>query len=194
VATLDPPHERDLPEPAVGIEQSRLLGAWYVLITNYGFWRERTHPQLEYTPLSPDAYGRARFLDSLRYRQADMLGRVQRKLLVGIDVAEREGQFTWRGKGPLWLIKSRWCVPLIDPNYRWMVTFFARSNVGTAPGLDICTRDPSIPQATLDEILAAIREHPFLGVPGQPGKPRRCDGLFAAVQDWVPPAPYRLNV
>lgn len=184
----------DLPEPAASIESSRLMGAWYILVTNYGFWRERTHPQIEYTPLSPDADGRARFLDSLRYRQGDLLGRVQRKLLAGTDVAEREGQYTWRGKGALWVIKSRWCVPLVDANYRWAVTYFARSNVGTAPGLDIYTRDPSISQANLDEILAAIREHPFLGASDRPGRPRRCEGLFATVQDWVPPSPYRLSV
>jgi hypothetical protein len=184
----------DLPEPAPGIEHSRLLGSWYVLITNYGFWRERTHPHIEYSPLSPDANGRARMLDSLRYRQADMLGRVQRKLLVGIDVAEREGQFQWRGQGMLWVIKSRWCVPLVDPNYRWIVNYFARSNVGNAPGLDILTRDPSISQATLDGILGAIREHPFLSAADRPGRPRRCDGLFATVQDWIPPSPYRLSV
>jgi hypothetical protein len=184
----------DLPEPATGIEQSRLMGAWYILITNYGLWRDRTHPHIEYSPISPGSDGRARFLDSLRYRQADMLGRVQRKLLVGVDVAERDGQFAWRGKGALWVIKSRWCVPLVDQNYRWAVTYFARSNVGTAAGLDIYTRDPSISQATLDEILAGIREHPFLGVSDRPGRPRRCEGLFATVQDWIPPSPYRLSV
>jgi hypothetical protein len=184
----------DLPEPAAGVEPARLMGAWYILITNYGFWRERTHPRIEYSPLEPDVDGRACFLDSLRYRQADMLGRVQRKLLVGTDVAERQGQFAWRGKGLLWLIKSRWCVPLIDPDGRWLVTYFARSNVGTAPGLDIYTRDPSISQATLDEVLAAIREHPFLGDSDRPGRPRRCEGLFATVQDWVPPSPYRLSL
>jgi hypothetical protein len=184
----------DLPEPASGIESSRLMGAWYILVTNYGFWRERTHPQIEYSPLEPDSDGRARFVDSLRYRQGDLLGRVQRKLLEGIDVAEREGQFTWRGNGVLWVIKSRWCVPLVDPNYRWAVTWFARSNVGTAPGLDIYTRDPVISQAMLDEILASIREHPFLGASDRPGQPRRCEGLFATMQDWVPPSPYRLSV
>jgi hypothetical protein len=183
----------DLPEPAPDIELSRLMGAWYILITNYGFWRARTHPRIEYDPLEPDVAGRPRFRDSLRYRQSDLLGRVRRKLLVGVDVAEREGQFVWRGEGLMRLIKSRWCVPLVDPNDRWAVTWFARSNVGTAAGLDIYTRDPSIPQALLDEILAQIRAHPFLGVPDRPGQARRCDGLFATVQDWIPPEPYRLD-
>jgi hypothetical protein len=182
----------DLPEPALAIEPSRLMGAWYLLITNVAFWRERTHPQVEYVQLPPEADGRVRFSDTLRYRQGDLLGREQRRSMEGIDVAERAGQFAWRGKGAWWVIKTRWCVPVVDPNYRWAVAYFARSNVGTAPGLDIFTRDPSISQATLDAILSAIREHPFLGVAEQPGRPRRCDGLFATKQDWVPPSPYRL--
>jgi hypothetical protein len=182
----------DLPEPAAGFEPSRLMGSWYILVTNYALWRERTHPHVEYSPLPPDTDGRARFLDSLRYRQGDLLGRVQRRLLEGIDVVEREGQFVWRGKGAMWVFKNRWCVPLMDPGQRWVVTYIARSNVGSSPGIDICTRDPTISQATLDQILAAIREHPFLGSSDRPGQPRRCDGLFATVQDWVPPSPYRL--
>lgn len=182
----------DLPEPASGIETPRLMGAWYILITNYGFWRGRTHPRIEYDPLEPDADGRTRFRDSLRYRQRDLLGRPKQKVLVGVDVSERPGQFTWRGDGLLRVIKSRWCVPIVDPDYRWAVTWFARSNVGTAAGLDIYTRDPSIPQALLDDILAKMRAHPFLGRPDRPGQPRRCDGLFATVQDWIPPEPYRL--
>lgn len=184
----------DLPESAANFQQSRLMGSWYLLVTNHGFWRQRTHPHIEYSPLEPDPDGHSRFLDSVRFRQSDFLGRAQRRSIVGVDVAERDGQFVWRGKGALWVFKSRWCVPLIDPDHRWVVSYIGRSNVGTPPGLDICTRDPTISQATLDRILAAIREHSFLGAPDRPGQPRRCEGLFATVQDWVPPTPYRLDV
>jgi hypothetical protein len=184
----------DLPETAPGFEQSRLMGSWYVLASNSGLWRQRTHPHIEYSPLPPDADGRPRFLDSLRFRQNDLLGRAQRRMIVGIDVAEREGQFVWRGKGALWVCKSRWCVPLVDSNYRWVVTYIARSNLGVASGVDICTRDPTVSQSTFDQILAAIGAHPFLSAPEKPGRPRRCDDLVATVQDWAPPIPYRLDV
>lgn len=181
----------DLPDPAPDIADAWLLGAWYILFTNHGFWQRRTHPRVEYTALEPDG-DRPRMLDALRFRQVDMLGREQRKLLLGVDVAERPGQYLWRGQSVLKVIKRRWCVALIDPEQRWLVAWFARANVGTAPGLDICTRDPSISQALLDEILAQIRAHPFLGQSDRRGQPRRCDGLFATVQDWIPPRPYRL--
>lgn len=184
----------DLPEPAPGIETSRFMGAWYILFSNATFWRQRTHPRVDYSELSIDDEGRTRFVDSLRYRQGDLLGREQRKSVFGVDVVERAGQFSWRGKGTLFVVKGRWSVPLIEPDYRWAVAYFARSNVGSGPELGIYTRHPTISQATLDQILAAIHEHPFLAAAERPGQPRRCDGLFATVQDWVPPLPYRLRV
>jgi hypothetical protein len=42
----------------------------------------------------------------------------------------------------------------------------------------------------LDEVLAQVRAHPFLS--GEEAGRLRCAGLFATVQDWRPPQPYRL--
>lgn len=178
---------KKLPEPATNLELSRLMGAWYLLITNYEFWRERTHPRIEYDLLEPAGDGRLRFRDSLRYRGHDLLGRPQQRRLAGVDVAEDGGAFVRRGDGLMRLLPSRWCVPLIDPNYRWVITWSRRSSVGTGAGLDIYTRDPWIPQVLLDEILAEVNAHPFLGTG------RRARGLFATIQDWIPPQPYRLG-
>lgn len=177
----------DLPEPAPDFDLPAFMGAWYILVTNYGFWRERTHPRIEYAPLStsePEA-----FSDQLRFRQLGLLGR-RAKLLAGTDRVVRPGEFIWRGAGLLGFVRSRWCVPLIDPAGQWAITYFARSNIGTAPGMDVYTRAPSISQPTLDEVLDQVRAHPFLG--GEEGGRRRCEGLFATVQDWRPPKPYRL--
>ena len=38
--------------------------------------------------------------------------------------------------------------------------------------------------------LEQVRAHAFLG--GEEAGRRRCEGLFATVQDWRPPKPYRL--
>ncbi len=80
---------------------------------------------------------------------------------------------------------SRLSVALLDPDDRWAVLWHGRSTLGSAAGIDIHTRDPSIPQARLDRILAAIAEHPFLAP--------RSAGLFATKQHWFPPEPYRLE-
>ncbi len=179
----------DLPEPSPAFELERFMGTWTILVTNYGFWRERTHPRIEYTRL-PGASPR-RFSAHLRYRQVGLLGE-RSKLMSGVEQELRNGDFLWRGDGLLRVIKSRWCVPLVDPDHQWAVTWFARSNVGTAPGLDIYTRAPSIEQKLLDRILEQMVAHPFLG--GYEGNQRRCAGLFATAQDWTPPRPYRLKI
>ena len=175
----------DLPEPAAGIETAALMGAWYILVTNYRFWRRRSHPRIEYRPLPPDDEGRARFCDRLDFRRRDWLGRPRPRTLLGIDRVERDGEYRWQGQGATQLIVSRWCVPLVDRRYRWAVTYFARSNIGTAPGLDIYSRDPVLEPDTLAAILAAVRAHAFLGP--------RCAGLFAPSQHWTPPQPYQLG-
>jgi hypothetical protein len=177
------PH--DLPEPAPDFDLPGFMGAWYILVTNYGFWRERTHPRIEYA-LRPDP---SCFSDQLRFRRFGLFGS-RTKLLAGTDRMVRPGEFVWRGDGLLGIVRSRWCVPLIDPAGQWAITWFARSNVGTAPGMDLYTRAPSIDQRTLDAVLDQVRAHPFLG--GDEGGRRRCEGLFATVQDWRPPKPYRL--
>src|SRR5690606_13266910 len=98
-----------------------------------------------------------------------------------------------RGHGLARMHSGRFCFALVGPNYRWTVIWHGRTATGAAPGLDICTRDPSIPQAQLDLILAAIRGHAFLASAEPPGRPLRYAGLFATAQDYIPPAPYRLD-
>jgi hypothetical protein len=179
------PSDLDLPEPAAGIEPARLLGAWYVLVSNDEFWRERTHPRVDYDALTPSPDGRARVLESRRFQAPDLLGRVRSRVVVTTNSSDRPGQFDSRGVGSKWLLRRRSIVALTDPEYRWTVTWYARSNFGASPGLSVHTRDPWIPQVLLDDILARVRDHAFLA--------SRCEGLFAPVQHWIPPQPYELT-
>jgi hypothetical protein len=64
------------------------------------------------------------------------------------------GHFQWRGEGLLNLIVSHWYVVALDPDYRWLVTYFADSNVGTGAGMDIYAREPCL---SVDDEAAAIR-------------------------------------
>ncbi len=63
------------------------------------------------------------------------------------------------------------------------MTYFARSNVGTAAGIDVYGRGPSLPAEVMAEILTRVRRDPFLGP--------RARGLFATVHDGA--GPYRLD-
>ena len=175
----------DLPEPAPDIVPERLPGAWYVLVTNLERWRGRMHTRVEYEALAPTADGRARMLESQRFRAPDLLGRPRAQVVVRSSVAERPGVFSTRGTGLQWMLRGRSSVALADAEYRWIVIWYARSSFGARPGLCIHTRDPWISQARLDVILGEVRGHAFLG--------GRCDGLFAPVQHWIPPQAYRLG-
>ena len=179
-----------LPGSAPDLDRSRLLGSWYVLVTNHGFWKARTHPRIEHDALATGGSQRVR--SSLRFRQIDMLGREQQRVISGVEAIDEQGVRTWRGEGVLRLVECRWSVPIVDPDHRWVVAWFDRTNLGMAAGLAIHTKDPWLPAATVDTIVAKVEAHPFLGGVDARGR-RRCEGLRATKQHWVPPEPYRLK-
>jgi hypothetical protein len=164
-----------LPEcGAVGFDPERFLGTWHIVVTNYGYWKKRIDPTVTYDALPP-IHGRRAWRDTLRFRQRGLLGGDFRPAtLSGIDVELEPARFLWQGDGVLRLIKSPWWVLLVDEACTWAVTYFARSNVGTAPGMDLYGRKPDLAPALVAEILAKVRAHPFLST--------RCAGLFATVQ------------
>ena len=179
-----------LPEPAPGVESERLLGAWYVLVTNHGYWYGRTHPRVEWDALGASGGG-LRVRETRRFRRPDLLGRPQRRLVVGTGVAEAPGQFRWRGHGLRRMLEHSSCATIVDPSYRWAVVWHDGAGMN-GPGLAVHTRDPWIPKPELDAILGQVRRHPFLGASDRGGGPRRCDQLFAPQQDWIPPEAYVL--
>lgn len=179
----------DLPDPAAKLELASLLGAWYVLFSNRAELRARSHPCVEYQPREPELGEPTRMLIALRFRSPDLLGRTKARLQVETATAEPGaplGRFFVHGHGLARVSSSRLCFPIVEPERRWAAAWHGRSSLGAAAGLDIYSRDPSISQAQLDTILAAVRAHPFLRVAD------RSAGLFATTQDWFPPSPYRL--
>jgi hypothetical protein len=172
----------ELPTAAAGFDAERFLGTWHIVVTNYGYWKARTSPTVTYEPLPPQS-GKRAWRDTLRFSKRGLLGDKD-GTLGGIDVELEPGRFLWRGDGLLRVIKSPWWVLIVDPAYSWAVTYFGRSNVGTAPGMDVYGRRPDLAPALMDEILAQVRAHPFLG--------GRSSGLFATVHGDLPVDRYRL--
>jgi hypothetical protein len=185
----------DLPEPAPNFELNRSLGAWYVLASNRPCFRARTHPRVDFEPLSPDEHGHARLSGALRFCSPDLLGRAQPRLELEVAVAEgeRPGQFRVGGRGLARLGARQFCFALLDPKSRWAAIWHARSKLGSAAGLDLCSRDPTLSQAKIDAILAEVYGHVFLASADRPGQPLRCAGLVALPHHWIPPEPYRLE-
>jgi hypothetical protein len=177
----------ELPDPAAKLELEHLLGAWYVLFSNRAELRARTHPRIEHDLLAPEL-GHARMQISLRFRSSDLLGREKARLLVSTATAElgvSVGRFVVHGQGLARVSSSRLCFPIVEHEQRWAVVWHGRSSLGGSAGVDVYCRDPSLPQARVDEIVAAVRAHAFLR--------ERSEGLFATEQDWFPPELYRLR-
>lgn len=178
----------DLPDPDAKLELAWLLGAWYVLFSNRAELRTRTHAHVEIDRLQPGANKAERMQISLRSRSLDLLGRERPRLQVSSAMAEPGaplGRFVVHGHGLARVSVSRVCFAIVEPEQRWAAVWQGRSTLGSAAGLDLYSRDPSVTQARLDAMLAAVRAHPFLR--------ERSGGLFATEQDWFPPAPYQLG-
>ena len=173
-----------LPPPAPGFEKQRFLGTWHIIASNYGFWKNRIHPTVTYGEVAGDTLAMS---DRLSFEKRSLLGGAFRPgVLEGIDRQHGEpGRFMWRGTGLLSLIRSPWCVVAVGPAYDWAVTYFARSNVGTAPGVDLYARTASLRAEQVSQILAQVRQDAFMA--------QACEGMFETVQYGVPPGLYRFE-
>lgn len=168
----------ELPSPSPALALERLRGAWYVIASDRSPWRLRTHPRLDLEPLE-----HGRLATSTSYCELDWVGREHARVhhAVACPIADRVGQFEIQGLP--WLRRERFCVAAVEPDHRWAVLWFAGLALGSPTGLDVLSRDPWIPQARLDAIVAAIAEHPRLAA--------HRAGLHATTHHWIAPEPYR---
>jgi hypothetical protein len=153
-ATTRPP----VPRPPEAVIPAELAGTWYVLESTFPMWLEgqKTDPSFTYRPIEGDA--ERRLDDLVRYRNDG-----EPDSIAGVDTQDPgdSSHFTWRGKGLLFLFKSDWYVVLRAPDRSWAVIYFS-STVATPEGVDIIARTPSLPEATLAQIRAAILGDPTL--------------------------------
>jgi lipocalin len=172
------------PIAAPDFDAQRFLGTWFIVVTNYGYWRSRHDPTVTYEPMPSD--GARTWRDTLRFSSRGMFGGARKPgTLGGVDRERSPGRWIWRGDGLLAIIKSPWWVMLVDPDDEWAVTYFGRSNVGTAPGMDIYGRKPDMPREQIATILERCRAHPFLA--------QHCHRLYATVQGALPTDRYDLD-
>ncbi|MEV4999529.1 hypothetical protein [Nocardioides sp. LML1-1-1.1] len=120
-----------------------LDGTWYVVRTSLPFWRRRTDPAITYSPL-PDG----RVTDTVTYRR-----RGRERVVLGLDSAEPDGTWRWRGVGATRLLTSRWRV--LAHEEPWLVTLFERTPF-TAAGLDLCWRTPDPDVAAVERVVASL--------------------------------------
>jgi hypothetical protein len=166
-----------MPIAAENFDPKKFLGTWHIVVTNYGFWKTRHNPTVTYEEL-PSPHGR-RWRDTLRFTHKSW-GKERAGKMPGVDHEQSPGRFIWRGDGFLSLIRSPWWVMMQADD--WAVTYFARSNIGTAPGVDLYGRTADLAPTRVAEVLQKIRHHPFL-------KPH-CANLYVPEQTGLSPLRY----
>ncbi len=148
-----------MPPPAA---QSRLdlEGTWHVVATDFPMWTsgQRTAPRFTYA--NPrQVRGRLHLDDTVTYLQGGRERRIE-----GVDVEEAPGRFLWRGKGLLWLFRSRWEVVAAAGDGAWLALRFART-LATPAGHDVIARTPALDAAALARALAALGTPPLVTLP-----------------------------
>lgn len=135
-----------------------LIGTWFVCCTNFPMWTKgnKTNPTFNYAH-APTEKHPERLSDEVRY-----LKNGKEKSIKGFDYpdAENADQFTWRGKGIMHLLRSRWQIILQDPKGQWAVIHFSKT-LFTPEGLDIISRTPKMDPGTLQEIRQKLARFHF---------------------------------
>ena len=135
-----------------------LAGQWFIVGTNFPMWLsgERTGPSFHYTVSECD--GEPVLLDEVSYLQKD-----QKRTISGVDFPDPKapGRFTWRGKGWLFFLKSRWEVRLMDEYNQWAVIHFSKT-LFTPEGVDIIFRECDPEESLLEEIKGKMAQDELL--------------------------------
>ncbi len=157
------------------LDIERFSGRWYVTLTNYDFWKPpRANTTIHYEIIDQQAW---KLRDIVSYTSRESREREQ---IIGVDLQDPTlaGHFQWRGDQLLHMIVSHWFVVALDPEYRWAVTYFGDSNVGTGSGIDVYVREPCNSRSHEAAALRAVFADPFLS--------RRAGGMFRIPHDACP--------
>ncbi|WP_067502047.1 hypothetical protein [Actinoplanes sp. TFC3] len=139
------------------ILRKTLPGQWRVLATTFPMWLSgrRLEPAFTYEPLPGEGLA---LRDTVSYRTRSGA----RKRIEGVDRFDAgSGLFTWRGRGLLKVLASRWRVVHLSDDRELVVLTFERSLV-TPAGLDVIGRGAQDrpggrPLPLPDEEIAGLR-------------------------------------
>ncbi|MBL8744377.1 MAG: hypothetical protein JNK04_24890, partial [Myxococcales bacterium] len=111
--------------PAKRTDPMALEGTWFIVASDLPTWTspEKTSPALHYRLTSPvDGLAvledRATFIEHGKHAE-----------YVGTDTQEAAGSlsFSWRGKGALSLLSTRWHLMHMAPDQSWAVAFYEKT-------------------------------------------------------------------
>jgi hypothetical protein len=118
----------------------KLLKTWHIAATTFPMW---TSVKCQYPTITYELLQEAplKLIDTVRYTR-----KAKRKQICGIDTWTESG-FTWRGKGILAFLKSKWSIVYLDDHC--LVIRFERSLV-TPAGIDALVAQPQMKPSSLD--------------------------------------------
>jgi hypothetical protein len=136
------------------LKLSGLEGEWFVIRSNFPMWLKgnKSNPSLNYSLTMK--HGRSVLLDRVIYTKNS-----KTKSIVGYDKPENADNrsFTWRGKGILCFLKSKWSVLYLDVSGKWMIIHF-RKTLFTPEGYDVVSKSKEIGTETENQISKKLEE------------------------------------
>lgn len=131
---------------------SRLEGTWYVNMSNFKMWLKgnKLNPQFNYsTQVNGEVTG---LKDVVSYSKNQKI-----KTIIGFDkpLNTEASKFIWRGKGLLFLFKSKW--EIIYETNEWTLIHFEKT-IATAEGYDVISRQKNINEEIINSIKIKLRE------------------------------------
>lgn len=134
-----------------------LIGTWFICSTNFPMWTkgDKLHPTFNYTIQNEQ---KKILYDVVKYTKKG-----KEKSIKGYDRQDNNdpSKFTWRGKGLLFIAKSKWQVVLQDPKGNWAVIYFSKT-LFTPEGVDIISRQPELSKAEVQKIKAEMLKKDIL--------------------------------
>ncbi|KAM3086476.1 hypothetical protein ACMFMG_000608 [Clarireedia jacksonii] len=143
-----------------------LQHTWSVTHSTLPMWRSAKNVRITYKIIPPSKPGSAPLLDDeVTSVPTTKTWMPQPKSIQGIDTADGDGAWNWRGKGWLKMASSHWEVLGWgerdigeEEKERWVVTWFAPS-MFTPQGLDIySSRKEGLSEGTYKEVRRALEE------------------------------------
>lgn len=137
-----------------------LTGTWFICFTNFPMWTkgDKTNPTFNYEIIQ-NKQDKKMLSDEVRYFKKG-----KEKSIKGIDTPNESdaSSFVWRGKGLLKVVSSNWKVALRDEeDGQWAVIYFSKT-LFTPEGVDIISRNPSLSDATWQQIRLKMSADPIL--------------------------------
>lgn len=131
---------------------AKLEGTWYVNMSNFKMWLKgnKLNPQFNYSiQVKGDVTG---LKDVVSYSKNQKI-----KTIIGFDKPLNIGatKFVWRGKGLLFLFKSKW--EIIYQTNEWTLIHFEKT-LATKEGYDVISRQKNFNDEMINSIKLKLKE------------------------------------